>query len=77
MIGQIILITYIILASTVGAWWLASNDIHKKEITLLDVLGHMMPAIVICWILIPMYYLDKVKVPFLRKLDKVKIKKIK
>ena len=60
MIGQIILITYIVLASTVGAWWLAGGD--KKEITLFDVLGNILPSILVIWMLVPFSLLDRIKI---------------
>ena len=74
MIGQIILITYVILASTIGAWWLASNDIHKKEITLLDVVGNIVPAVMCIWLLYPSHLLERIKI---KKLSSTKIKKLK
>jgi hypothetical protein len=60
MIGQIILITYVILASTVGAWWLAGGD--KKEITLLDLMACILPSILLVWMLVPFSLLDRIKI---------------
>lgn len=74
MIEQIILITYVVLASTIGAWWLASNDIHKKEITLFDIIGNIVPSIMFIWFFYPLYVLDKIK---FKKLRSTKIKKLK
>ena len=73
MIEQIILITYVVLASTIGAWWLASNDIHKKEITLFDIIGNIVPSIMFIWFFYPLYVLDKIK---FKKLKNTKIKKL-
>lgn len=74
MIGQIILITYVVLASTIGAWWLASNDIHKKEITLFDIVGNIVPSIMFIWFFYPLYVLDNIK---FKKLKNTKIQKLK
>lgn len=74
MIEQIILITYVVLASTIGAWWLSSNDIHKKEITLFDIIGNIVPSIMFIWFFYPLYVLDKIK---FKKLRSTKIKKLK
>ena len=74
MIEQIILITYVVLASTIGAWWLASNDIHKKEITLFDIIGNIVPAVMFIWFFYPLYVLDKIK---FKKLKSTKIQKLK
>jgi len=74
MIEQIILITYVVLASTIGAWWLASNDIHKKEITLFDIIGNIVPSIMFIWFFYPLYVLDKIK---FKKLKNTKIQKLK
>jgi hypothetical protein len=60
MIGQIILITYIVLASTVGAWWLAGGD--KKEITLLDLIAWVLPSILFIWLILTASLLDKIKI---------------
>ncbi len=62
MIEQILLITYVILSSTVGAWWLASLDITKDEIDLLDVLRLVIPAVMACWFIVPIYLLSKIKI---------------
>ena len=74
MIEQIILITYVVLASTIGAWWLASNDIHKKEITLFDIIGNIVPSVMFIWFFYPLYVLDKIK---FKKLKNTKIQKLK
>lgn len=74
MIEQIILITYVVLASTIGAWWLASNDVHKKEITLFDIIGNIVPAVMFIWFFYPLYVLDKIK---FKKLKNTKIQKLK
>lgn len=60
MIGQIILTTYVILASTVGAWWFAGGD--KKDITLLDLIACILPSILFVWMLVPFSLLDKIKI---------------
>jgi len=62
MIEQIILITYVVLASTIGAWWLASNDVHKKEITLLDLIACILPSILFIWMLLPLSLLGRIKI---------------
>lgn len=62
MIGQIILIVYIVLSGTVGACWLASNNIHKKEITLVDVVGNILPALMFIWLFYPLHILDRIKI---------------
>ena len=74
MIEQIILITYVVLASTIGAWWLASNDVHKKEITVFDIIGNIVPAVMFIWFFYPLYVLDNIK---FKKLRSTKIKKLK
>jgi hypothetical protein len=60
MIGQIILITYVILASTVGAWWFAGGD--KKDITLLDLVACILPSILSIWLILPLSFLDRIKI---------------
>jgi hypothetical protein len=60
MIGQIILITYTILASTLGAWWLAGGD--KKEITLLDLIACILPSILLIWLILTASLLDCIKI---------------
>ena len=60
MIPQIFLIVYIVLASTVGAWWLAGGD--KKEITLLDVVSWILPSILFIWLILTASLLDKIKI---------------
>jgi hypothetical protein len=60
MIAQIFLIVYIVLASTVGAWWLAGGD--KKEITLLDLIACILPSILLVWMLVPFSLLDRIKI---------------
>lgn len=67
MIGQIILTTYVVLASTIGAWWLASNSIHKKEITLLDVVGNILPSLLLIWLFYPLYILECIKIKKLKQ----------
>ena len=74
MIEQIILITYVVLASTIGAWWLASNDVHKKEITVFDIIGNIIPSVMFIWFFYPLYVLDNIK---FKKLKNTKIKKLK
>jgi hypothetical protein len=66
MIGQIILTTYVILASTVGAWWFASNSVYKKEITLLEVVGNILPSLLFIWLLYPLHILECIKIKKLK-----------
>ena len=60
MIPQIFLIVYIVLAGTLGAWWLAGGD--KKEITLLDLIAWVLPSILSIWLILPLSLLDKIKI---------------
>ena len=60
MILQIILIIYIVLAGTVGAWWLAGGG--RNEITLLDLIACILPSILLIWILLPLSLLDRIKI---------------
>ena len=60
MIPQIFLIVYILLAGTLGAWWLAGGD--KKEITLLDLIAWVLPSILSIWLILPLSLLDKIKI---------------
>ena len=60
MIAQIFLIIYIVLAGTLGAWWLAGGD--KKEITLLDLIAWVLPSILAIWLILPLSLLDKIKI---------------
>jgi hypothetical protein len=62
MIGPILLIIYIALSGTLGAWWLASLDITKDEIDLLDVLRLVIPAVMTCWFIVPIYLLNNIKI---------------
>ena len=61
MIGQIILITYVILASTVGAWWLAKGGV-RDEVSLLDLIAWVLPSILLIWLLLPLSLLDRIKI---------------
>lgn len=60
MIEKTILITYIVLASTVGAWWLAGGD--RKEITLLDLIAWVLPSILFIWLILTASLLDRIKI---------------
>ena len=60
MIAQIFLIIYIVLAGTLGAWWLAGGD--KKEITLLDLIAWVLPSILFIWLILTASLLDKIKI---------------
>jgi hypothetical protein len=60
MIPQIFLIVYIVLAGTVGAWWLAGGN--KKEITLLDLIAWVLPSILLIWLILTASLLDKIKI---------------
>ena len=60
MIPQIFLIVYIVLAGTLGAWWLAGGD--KKEITLLDLIAWVLPSILFIWLILTASLLDKIKI---------------
>lgn len=62
MLGPIILTIYLALSGTIGAWWLASQDVTKDEIDMLDVAMCIIPAIMMCWLLIPIYILSKIKI---------------
>ena len=64
MVGEIILMVYVALSSTLGAWWLASNSLQAKgkKISLMDILGNVLPAVMFSWLFVPMLLLDKVKV---------------
>ncbi len=60
MVGQIILITYLVLSSTLGAWWMANIRKGKKlDITLMDVAASILPAILFGWLYV-FVQLDKV-----------------
>ena len=61
MILQIILIIYIVLAGTVGAWWLAKGGV-RDEVSLLDLIPWILPSILLIWILLPLSLLDCIKI---------------
>ena len=61
MILQIILIIYIVLAGTLGAWWLAKGGV-RDEVSLLDLIPWILPSILLIWILLPLSLLDRVKI---------------
>jgi hypothetical protein len=61
----IIFWVYIGLSSTLGAWWLASQDVEKEEddkITLFDVVGNIFAAVLFGWILFPTLILMMIKI---------------
>lgn len=65
----IIFWVYIGLSSTLGSWWLASQDVEKEEddkITLFDVVGNIFPAVLFGWILFPMLILMMIKIKKLK-----------
>ena len=61
MILQIILIIYIVLAGTLGAWWLAKGGV-RDEVSLLDLIPWILPSILLIWILLPLSLLDCIKI---------------
>ena len=64
MIGPILLIIYIALSGTIGAWWMASDrqSDDEEKVSLFDIAGHVLPAIMLCWLMIPMYILERIKI---------------
>lgn len=59
----ILSIIYFVLASTIGAYYLTINDSRiKGDITLLDVMGHIFPAIILSWFLFIGFVLGKIVV---------------
>ena len=51
---NIILIIYLILASTFGAYWLAKEDqvCKNEDITLFHIIGNVVPAVLFSWIIL-------------------------
>ena len=59
---DIIVIAYIALSSTLGAYWLTVNDhrIKQRNITLLDVVSNILPSVILIIPIIVFTLLDKV-----------------
>ena len=64
MIGPILLTLYIALSGTIGAWWMASDrqSDDEEKVSLFDIAGHILPAIIFCWLIIPMSILERIKI---------------
>lgn len=58
----LVLALYILLSSTLGAYYLAITDPRNKghDITLLDVVGYILPSIVLLIPMLVSYLLDKI-----------------
>jgi hypothetical protein len=61
---SVLCITYLILSSTIGAWWMASMDVseEKDHITLFVILCNILPAVLFSWILFPLVLANKIKI---------------
>lgn len=64
MIGAILLCTYLALAGTIGAWWMASkwHTDENGEVSLLDILANVIPAMMLCWFFALAYVLERIKI---------------
>lgn len=63
---MIILLTYWILTTTYGVYWLVKHPSDRRyedddEFTLLEVVAKTVPAAMIAWAIVPMLLLNKVK----------------
>jgi hypothetical protein len=52
--------TYVILASTVGAYYMTKNDLSKRgsDVTLMDVILNIIPSLLLFWAIAPMYLIS-------------------
>jgi hypothetical protein len=61
---MILLLTYWILTTAYGIYWLIKNPRSfddQDDFTILEVLGKLFPAALLSWILVPMFILGSIK----------------
>ena len=61
---MILLLTYWILTTIYGIYWCIKNPSmydDEEHFTLLDVLANVFPALLLSWIVIPMFILGSIK----------------
>jgi hypothetical protein len=65
---EIILISYWVVTTIYGTIWLVKNpsskfasDDHGEYFTLLEAIAKIFPAMLIAWLAVPMFLLNKVK----------------
>jgi hypothetical protein len=61
---MLLLLTYWILTTIYGVYWLIKNPSRfddKEDFSILDVLGNVFPALLLSWIIIPMFILGSIK----------------
>ena len=59
-----LLLIYWILTTIYGVYWLIKNPSRfddKEDFSILDVLGNVFPALLLSWIIIPMFILGSIK----------------
>jgi hypothetical protein len=61
---MLLLLTYWILTTIYGIYWLIKNPSRfddEEHFTLLDVLANVFPALLLSWIIVPMFILGSIK----------------
>jgi hypothetical protein len=61
---MLLLLTYWILTTAYGVYWLIKNPSRfddKEDFSILDVLANVFPALLLSWIIIPMFILGSIK----------------
>jgi hypothetical protein len=61
---MLLLLTYWILTTIYGVYWLIKNPSRfddKEDFSILDVLANVFPALLLSWIIIPMFILGSIK----------------
>ena len=61
---MLLLLTYWILTTTYGVYWLIKNPSRfddKEDFSILDVLANVFPALLLSWIIVPMFILGSIK----------------
>jgi len=62
---MLLLLTYWILTTAYGVYWLIKHpsvyDDDHVHFTILDVLANVFPALLLSWIIIPMFILGSIK----------------
>lgn len=61
---MILLLTYWILTTVYGIYWLIKNPSRfddEEDFSILDVLANVFPALLVSWIAIPLFILGSIK----------------
>jgi len=59
-----LLLTYWILTTAYGVYWLIKHPSRfddKEDFSILDVLANVFPALLVSWVIIPIYILHSIK----------------